>query len=106
MSSYPPYKPPEPQYRLLRVFAFDPSLSLNIDLAAINRITLAVPWEKVDLGPAGEYLEVIDVDPPSDACYPPIDLNNDYVLVQDGLPPSEGSPSFTNKWLMRLQVKP
>jgi hypothetical protein len=94
MSSYPTYKPPEPQYRFLRVFAFDPSLDLDIQRAPINLLTLAVPWEKLEPGPIGEYLQVIDIDPASDACYLPIDLNDHFVLVQHGLPPFEGTPQF------------
>ena len=39
--------------------------------------------------PVGEYLEVVDIDPASNAFYPPVDLNDNYVLVQDGLPTSE-----------------
>jgi hypothetical protein len=105
MASYPPYKPPEPQYRFLRVFAFDPSLSLNINNASINHLTLAVPWEEVEPGPIGEYLEVLDIDPASDACYLPIDLNNDYVLVQHGLPPYEGTPQFHQQMVYAVASK-
>jgi hypothetical protein len=105
MSSYPPYKPPEPQYRFLRVFAFDPSLNLDIQHALINHLTLSVPWEKVEPGPTGEYLQVIDIDPASDACYPPINLNDDYVLVQDGLPPYEGTPQFHQQMVYAVASK-
>ena len=43
----------------------------------LNQVVLDVPWEK-DLkpGPVGEYLEVIDVDPPGGCAYVPVDLND------------------------------
>ena len=94
MSPNPMVKIPAPQYRPLRVFAFDPSLNTSLDTAVINQMTLNVPWEEVELGPVGEYLEVVDVDPASNAYYPPVDLNERTILVQDGLPPSEGTPQF------------
>jgi hypothetical protein len=84
----------KPNFRLLQVFAFDPSLELSIETAAINKLSLSLPWEDLDPGPVGEYLEVVDVDPPSGCFYPPVDLNDRYLLVQDGLPPSESTPQF------------
>jgi hypothetical protein len=84
----------KPKFRLLQVFAFDPSLDLSIETAMINRLSLRLPWEDLDPGPVGEYLEVVDVDPPSGCFYPPVDLNDHYLLVQDGLPPSESTPQF------------
>src|SRR5262249_33656549 len=54
-----------------------------------------VPWEAgLQPGPVGEYLEVIDVDPASQCCYAPVDLDHPHLLVQDGLAPSEGNPQF------------
>ena len=52
-------------------------------------------WER-DLtpGPIGEYLEVVDVDPASNACYAPIDLNDPRLLAESGLAPSESNPQF------------
>lgn len=91
-SLYPP-----PAFRRLRAYAFDPSLSLSIDLdiAALNETVLKVPWEE-DLGPGpvGEYLEVVDFDPASNAFYAPVDPNDPRLLGQDGLPGSEGNPQF------------
>jgi len=79
---------------MLQVFAFDPSLNLSLETAAINHLRLSVPWEDLHPGPVGEYLEVVDVDPPSSRFYPPVDLDNTHLLVQDGLKPSEGTPQF------------
>jgi len=84
-----------PTYRRLRVYTLDPSLATKLDTALINQTVLKVPWE-TDLtpGPTGEYLEVMDFDPASDCFYEPVDLNNDFLLAEDGLAPSEGNPKF------------
>jgi len=83
-----------PPFRKLRVYAFDPSLNWRIETAVINQMTLQVPWEDLEPGPVGEYLEVVDVDPASGCVYAPVDLNHDYVLAQDGVDPAEGDPQF------------
>ncbi|MBE5320845.1 hypothetical protein IM793_16875 [Pedobacter sp. MR2016-19] len=83
-----------PLYRKLRGYAFDPSLSLKIDTAEINEITYKVPWEELGPGPCGEYLEILDIDPSTGSTYQPVDLDNPYLLAQDGLPPSEANPMF------------
>ena len=64
--------------RRVRVFAFDPSLSGQLETATINEVTIRVPWERdqdgansLDPGPVGEYLEVIDRDPASGCFYDP-----------------------------------
>ncbi len=91
-----------PPFRRLRVYAFDPSLSTSLENAVINVVTMHIRWE-VDpetqedvlrTGPVGEYLEVVDFDPASDCFYAPVDLNQPYLLAQDGLSPSEGNPQF------------
>jgi hypothetical protein len=95
--SHPPrIQPPKrrPPFRDLRVYAFDPSLSWQIETLGINQMTLRVPWEDLRPGPVGEYLEVVDVDPASGFFYPPVDLDDRFVLAQDGLDPSESDPHF------------
>jgi len=83
-----------PPFRKLRGYAFDPSLSLKIDTAAINEIVYKVPWEKLTAGPCGEYVEVLDYDPTVQQYYKPVDLNDPYILAQDGIEPGEGNPQF------------
>lgn len=86
---------PPPAFRRLRAYAFDPSLSLRLDTASINHMVLQVLWEdELKPGPVGEYLEVVDFDPPSGCWYEPVNLNAIEVLAQDGLAPSEGNPQF------------
>jgi hypothetical protein len=88
-------KPLPPPARRLRTFAFDPSLATQLDTADLNVATLAVAWEDgLQPGPVGEYFEVVDYDPASDGAYEPVDLNDPYLLAQDGLAPSEGNPQF------------
>jgi len=89
-----PLVPPRPISRRLRGYSVDPSLSTRLDTATIAEITFKVPWEKLDPGPKGEYLEVIDVDPASRKFYEPVNLDDPILLAQDGLPPSEGIPQF------------
>ncbi|HKI05024.1 MAG TPA: hypothetical protein VKK31_23800 [Thermoanaerobaculia bacterium] len=83
-----------PSTRSLRVYAFDPSFNWQLETAVINQMTLQVPWEPLGVGPVGEYLEVVDVDPASDCCYAPIDLNDPDLLAMNGLDPAEGDPQF------------
>ncbi|HSS77803.1 MAG TPA: peptidase S8, partial [Thermoanaerobaculia bacterium] len=40
------------------------------------------------------YLEVVDVDPASNCCYAPVDLDDRYLLAESGLDPDEGNPQF------------
>jgi len=84
----------KPAFRKLRAYTFDPSLSLQLDTAVINNITYKVPWEELKPGPVGEYIEVLDYDPSSNCFYRPVDLDDQYVLAQDGLEPSESNPMF------------
>ena len=84
----------KPPFRKLRAYAFDPSLSLRTDTADINSMVYKVVWEQLAPGPVGEYVEVIDFDPTIHTFYKPVDLNNPYVLAQDGLEPSESNPQF------------
>jgi hypothetical protein len=53
-----------------------------------------VPWEALEAGPIGEYLEVVDVDPASGCFYEPVSLDDATILAQNGLSPSEGTPQF------------
>jgi hypothetical protein len=86
---------PVPVYRRLRGYSFDPSLSVQLDTALINEALFKVRWENdLQIGPVGEYLEVIDFDPATNCFYAPVDLNDPYILAQDGLVPSESDPLF------------
>jgi hypothetical protein len=103
---------PRPVYRKLRAYAFDPSLSLNIDTTSFNVITYLLPWEEVTPGPTCEYLEVIDIDPTIPVengkygvFYRPIDLNDPFLLASDGLAPSDANPLFHQQMVYAVAMK-
>jgi hypothetical protein len=84
----------QPAERYLRVFAFDPSAATHLETAGINQLNLPIAWEKLSPGPAGEYVEVVDYDPPSECFYAPADLEDPYLVAEDGYPPSQTVPQF------------
>ena len=93
--------PPPPAHRRLRVFSFDPLLATDPDSMGMEAIVLKLDWDdesadgaKLQPGPVGEYLEVVDYDPASRCFYAPVDLNHPSLLAQDGMPLSETSPQF------------
>lgn len=95
-----------PPCRRLRVFATDPGDSSRLGTAFINTATIEVPWEeKLEPGPVGEYVEVIDVDPASNAAYEPVDLQDPHLLAQDGLAPSEGQPQFHQQMVYGVAMR-
>lgn len=96
---------PVPPSRRLRVFAFDPLLGSRLDTMELNETTVEVPWEDLEPGPVGEYLEVLDVDPAAGVCYAPVDLNHPHVLAQSGLAPSETRPQFHQQMAYAVAMK-
>jgi hypothetical protein len=101
-----PWTPPKPQTRRLHVYALDPSYAVEQSTAAIARTELEIPWT-ADLapGPVDDYLEVIDYDPGSRCFYPPVDLNDNYLLVQNGLMPSPSNPLFHQQMVYAVARK-
>lgn len=100
------HAPESPVYRNLQVYAFDPSLDLDLETARVNRSTIPVAWEEdLQPGPVGEYLEVVDIDPPSGCVYAPVDLNDQHLLATDGLAPSAGSPQFHQQMVYAVAMK-
>lgn len=85
---------PDPPFRSLRAFSIDPSLATDYETVPISEVTIKVPWERLEPGPRGEYLDVTDVDPGSGCFYEPVNLDDPSLLAQDGLAPSEGTPQF------------
>ena len=78
-----------PRRRHLRTFAFDPmSTRLSGEF-----LTISVPFEPdLERGPRGVLLEVVDYDPVRKLWYKQIDLNETFILLQDGLTPAEADP--------------
>ena len=96
---------PQPEQRRLRVYALDPSLSGSTKAINYNEITVDIRWEQLQPGPIGEYLEVVDVDPPSGLAYDPINLDDPRLLATDGLEPSEGVPQFHQQMVYAVAMK-
>ena len=94
----------EPPFRHLRVYGLDPSFSTRLDTAAINEVTMQVPWER-DLkpGPVGEYVEVKDTDA-AGVTYSPVDLNDPSLLAQNGCAPAEGNPAFHQQFVYAVAM--
>lgn len=97
---------PPPPRRRLRIFALDPSLGGALNSYEDQIATIDIRNES-DLrpGPVGEYLEVVDVDPASNRFYPPVDLNNPNLLLQDGVRPSEGDPAFHQQMVYAVAMR-
>lgn len=93
-SPHLPSQPSPPTHRLLRGYAFDPSMATQLETALVSEIMYRVPWEDLPNGPIGEYVEIVDYDPPSGCFYAPVNLEDSRVLAQNGLAPSEGNPQF------------
>ena len=102
---------PQPVERRLRVFAFDPSMATQLETARINQVTLRLPWEKLEDGPTGnslpvgEYLEVVDYDPATGCFYDPIDLNDKYLIAEDGYAPSQANPQFHQQMVYAVAMR-
>lgn len=79
-----------PERRPLKIFASDPMAGNT----AGNRITINVANDYTGPGPCGERLEVIDFDGAHRCFYPPVDLDDDALLMRSGLDPAESDPRF------------
>ena len=99
-------KAPVPSVRRLRVYTYDPSLGQSVDTFTLNETVASVRWEEdLRLGPVGEYLEIVDVDPASGRCYHPVDLNHPHLLATDGLAPSEANPQFHQQMVYAVAMR-
>jgi hypothetical protein len=101
---------PTPSTRRLRVYAFDPQTASRLGSVDYAFATISLPWgtanqDELQPGPINDYVEVIDVDPASRQFYDPVDLNDPYLLAQDGLTPSEGNPQFHQQMVFAVAMK-
>jgi hypothetical protein len=95
----------KPNCRRLRVYATDPSLSLQLATAGSNELVVPVIWETLKPGPVGEYLEVIDHDPATGCYYAPVDLEEAEILANDGLDPNPGDPRFHQQMVYAVAMR-
>jgi hypothetical protein len=98
-------EPEKPAYRKLSVFAFDPGTTSKMDTTLINEVVLKIPWEKLEPGPVGEYVAVVDQDEQGQQLHEPVDFNDPSILARNGLPPSDGSPQFRQQMLYAVAMR-
>src|SRR5215212_2594977 len=79
-----------PPYRPLKVYAFDPTRGRTMG----NHMLINTPYERLQRGPVGKYLEVIDYDANNNCYYQPVNLDDPRVMLGNGLDPSESNPQF------------
>src|SRR3954453_12769734 len=94
-----------PVYRYLRGYSLAPGFSPRLDTAGINEVVYRVPFERLEPGPVGEYVEVMDFDPASHTWYEPINLGDEQIASQSGLAPSEGNPQFHQQFVYAVTMK-
>lgn len=96
------YKQPASTRRPLKIFAFDPMLGRRQG----GRITIDIPNEQnLEKGPKGERIEVIDYDGLNKVFYSPVDLNDQAILMQGGLEPTESDPRFHQQMVYAVAMK-
>ncbi|HKP74384.1 MAG TPA: hypothetical protein VJT67_02520 [Longimicrobiaceae bacterium] len=97
--------PATPVYRYLRGYALDPGFSTRLDTVGINEVVYRIPFEPVQPGPMGDYVDVIDFDPASGCWYDPVNLGEEAVASQQGLSPSESVPQFHQQFVYGVAMK-
>ena len=87
--------------RPLKIFAFDPSLRRTTG----NRAIVVVVNEKLEPGPHGRLVGVVDYNGTRDEYYPPVNLDDPVVLMQRGLDPSDSDPRFHQQMAYAVVMK-
>ena len=90
-----------PAFRYLRGYSLDPGFSTRLDTAGINEVVYRMPFESLEPGPFGEYLEVMDFDPASDCWYEPVDLAHEEIAVAARSGAEEGNPAVPSAVRLR-----
>src|SRR5262249_25475871 len=91
---------PEPPYRPLRVYAFDPSRGRLLG----NEMQINVRYRRLAPGPmdkSGTYdqIAVVDYDGSRNKYYRPVNLDDPFILIPNGISPSESDPRFHQQML-------
>lgn len=91
---------PIPTRRPLRVYALDPSRGrvLGNEMQIDVRYRPLAPGP-VDLSGAHDQIAVIDYDVPQGTYYQPVDLDHPFILVANGISPTESDPRFHQQML-------
>lgn len=99
-SSAGPHRLPPPARRPLRVFAFDPSRGRRLG----NQMQIEVRYRPLAPGPmdcsgAHDQIAVVDYNATLGCYYRPVDLDDPYILITNGIAPSESDPRFHQQML-------
>lgn len=97
----PAHKVDPPLARPLKIFAFDPMRGRD----PLSVISVDVENERLDLGPSGSRVKVVDYDGVEDRYLAPVDLDDPAVLMAGGLDPSESDPRFHQQMVYAVTMK-
>lgn len=87
----PFHRPPgAPLTRPLKIYALDPSVSHRVGGVA----TVQVPYEDLEPGPVGALFQIDPTGAPKPLRASPLDLDDPYVLMHNGLTPSPANGQF------------
>jgi hypothetical protein len=92
---------PTPDNRPLKCYAFDPSHGKFFG----NEMTLRVKYEKLEAGPIGERIAVIDYDGANRKFYKPVNLDDPSLLISSGLNPTESDPRFHQQMVYAVAME-
>jgi hypothetical protein len=92
---------PTPDNRPLKCYAFDPSHGKFFG----NEMTLRVKYEKLQAGPIGERIAVIDYDGANKKFYKPVNLDEPSLLITSGLNPTESDPRFHQQMVYAVAME-
>ena len=90
----------ETSRRPLRIFSVDPMVDRFRD-----PVTSHVAFERVEPGPRGRLVDVFDYDGPEHLVWPPLDLDDPEVLINQGLPPSESDYRFHQQMTYAVSMR-
>jgi len=90
-----------PKRRPLKIYAADPMTSRNLG----NRARVDIENEELRPGPRGERIMVIDYNASTGKYYPPVDLNDNAILMQGGLEPTESDPRFHQQMVYAVAMR-
>jgi hypothetical protein len=93
-----------PHRRRLKIFALDPLTRTARNQSTI-RVTIDIPNETLQPGPAGERIRVKDYDGSLDVYYAPVNLDEPPILMQDGIEPTESDPRFHQQMVYAVAMR-
>jgi hypothetical protein len=90
-----------PLRRPLKIFELDPLVSRGTP----GGLTIDIPNERLQPGPTGERVRVVDYDGVLRRYYEPVDLNDPAIVMQGGLNPTESDPRFHQQMVYAVTMR-